>query len=1038
MNSINQLPVLLNRDSINVPIGQGTNSHLTNTLKQGAYFNKYQRKIKKNLEKGKSYKILEGFNGSGNGSGSIFGENTQPTSLDIQSQRVLDDTSITDSEIQQLNNLKEQYNTLLSNYDDLKKQSSTKMNNYISRSSNTNPYSNSNVCLNNGNGACGYVNNAGVFKWYPADNGATYNSTAGKNGCPATGYKNVSANADGTVAGNIIPTTPNLLSGDPMVSGQSCGYEGQNVYVNSVVSNPTSTYVGCYNDKPLSQNIIFIPVMNNTNNVNGFVSSASSVYQNNNSACGPWGAFDQNKNTYWHSNVSSDNDYDSKSGAYLGVNGMSFIDSNSSSQYIKGEYLRIDMPGVNANTGNLQSAILYKYDIQGRQDCCGTPNGRNPNSWYILGYNASSNQWSQIDYQQNQNFDKEVKTYLINNPQAYSSFMILITVCGNSNNTDGSRYCVQISQWNLYSSSDYNFNDSDRAMIWNPSSIGYTDYSTCQQYAMDNGYTYFGMQNLQGNGTAACLVSNDVERSQQYGKAIGNVALWASNTATSETSYPGVNASLTVYGSLTVYNSGGSSSYSTPNTVVKPDNYLGCYNDCGSSGRALSSWLNGTQNDDYTKCFQQAQSAGLKYFGLQFTQPNGLSECWASNDIDHGRMYGKANNCTNNGTNIVGGSCSNAIYSIDPGLSSYYLLLEDNGNMSIHLGTGPNDDQQLVWESGTKGSQQQANSAYAATNGKFGQNWMLSGSTMAIGDWIGSPNGSIYLIMQNDGNLVLYTSSSNSDVCSKMPDGNKAGGSWINAIYKLNDSGYPDLMGKVAYIDQNSKLVEYPSSMLSYKNEYTKLANTNSAYNDINGAIANQTAETCKTYCNETENCAGFVFDNNSGNCWPKNSGMFPNGEKQFLEGADTYIRTPDVIPPTGVSKQISNIDSVKYNNYIKSNVNMSNFKGGFSGANSVIQQQLSQMQDQLNSIASDIANKTTNIQSKTLTASQQIELNRISINTNDRQIKVLKNILANQVDNSDGILRDSDIIALKENYSYLLWSILAIGVVIISMNAMK
>ena len=39
---------------------------------------------------------------------------------------------------------------------------------------------------------------------------------------------------------------------------------------------------------------------------------------------------------------------------------------------------------------------------------------------------------------------------------------------------------------------------------------------------------------------------------------------------------------------------------------------------------------------------------------------------------------------------------------------------------------------------------------------------------------------------------------------------------------------------------------------------------------------------------------------------------------------------------------------------------------------------------------------------------------------------------------NINGIMADSDIVVLKENYTYVFWSILAISVVIIAMNLLR
>jgi hypothetical protein len=41
-------------------------------------------------------------------------------------------------------------------------------------------------------------------------------------------------------------------------------------------------------------------------------------------------------------------------------------------------------------------------------------------------------------------------------------------------------------------------------------------------------------------------------------------------------------------------------------------------------------------------------------------------------------------------------------------------------------------------------------------------------------------------------------------------------------------------------------------------------------------------------------------------------------------------------------------------------------------------------------------------------------------------------------VNDIDGMLSNSDIKVLQENYSYMLWSILAVGIVTITINIMK
>jgi hypothetical protein len=119
-----------------------------------------------------------------------------------------------------------------------------------------NPYKGQNIRLDEAN-AMGYVTNLGDFKWYAPD---IIDNTAGKNGCPAMpeggDWTNNPMNVTGSISGSnkynipgsILGTSPTLVAGTPMISGQSCGNEGSNVYVNQMVTDSSTNYIGCYRD----------------------------------------------------------------------------------------------------------------------------------------------------------------------------------------------------------------------------------------------------------------------------------------------------------------------------------------------------------------------------------------------------------------------------------------------------------------------------------------------------------------------------------------------------------------------------------------------------------------------------------------------------------------------------------------------------------------------------------------------------------------------------------------------------------------------
>jgi len=221
-----------------------------------------------------------------------------------------------------------------------------------------------------------------------------------------------------------------------MTGNESCGNAGKNVYVSSLISNPTSTYQGCYNNQPPTEDVAFVPDMN-SNTTGGFWAGASSFYDNNNTYAG-WNAFDHNKDTFWHTNTDSKYIYNSTTGIYEGINSIPVNTKNSGTIPINGEYLQINMPNV--NTPNATKVAISQYALRGRIGCSGcynsdgTSSGRDPNSWYIIGYDGSG--WNEIDHKENYNFPSigSYQKFSVNDTNKYSAFIIIITVCGNSNN----------------------------------------------------------------------------------------------------------------------------------------------------------------------------------------------------------------------------------------------------------------------------------------------------------------------------------------------------------------------------------------------------------------------------------------------------------------------------------------------------------------------------------------------------------------------------------------------------------------------------
>jgi len=467
----------------------------------------------------------------------------------------------------------------------------------------------------------------------------------------------------------------------------------------------------------------------------------------------------------------------------------------------------------------------------------------------------------------------------------------------------------------------------------------------------------------------------------------------------------------------------------------------------------------------YQNCKQAATTNGYRYFGLQNVNTSSkLGYCAVSNSepaiIRNGtsrvvskviplwssKTGGNPGNTailTNTGSLQVLNSSGTAVFSSPRSTKSgisCFLALEANGNMTVYEGTNPNDIKGQIWTTLTAGKQQETNSEVVASKSKYGQNFMTVGSTLAPGDFIGSNDGKLALVMQTDGNLVLNTYETDVN-CPKIGD-IFGGGKGANAVYDIGMNAITKNMGAVGFIDGNSTLYTYPNNNQKYSDNYTKFQNISSFGNDIPGAFTGSTLESCKKSCDNNPNCGGFVITSDGKTCWPKDKGMYPfGGEGRLFTGRDTYIKGKQPItPPIGVSSNTISMNSVDYENYIKTQT-LDN-KYGLANANSVQKQQLIQLRSKLNMLSKQITDLTNKFQSGSVNAEQQSHKNISGVdqyyedfnNTNNK----IRGIAGENSVGIENILKDSDIVVLQKNYDYLFWSILAVGTVLVSMNVLK
>lgn len=556
-------------------------------------------------------------------------------------------------------------------------------------------------------------------------------------------------------------------------------------------------------------------------------------------------------------------------------------------------------------------------------------------------------------------------------------------------------------------------------------------YEECQNNAINKGYSIFGLTSGT-DGVKTCYMTNDITNATSLGSSIKitNVTpLWMSNTTN------GISAVLSLQATLSVLNSDGASIFSTPNAQKQPTNYVGCYAD--DSNRAMNSYDNASHSYDYDTCKQAAVSGNYSLFALQDSTTGTNAACMLSNDLSESTKYGTATNCTtlDNGS-VSGGAWSNAIYYTNQPTIEYILIVQDNGNMEIYRGSTPEQKQDLVWQSNT--TSKSPNPLYAASTGKYGRNWIKVGEPLGIGDFVGSLTGSTYLIMQQDGNLVLYTSEVETN-CTKMNDGKMWAGDGGVALYQLQNVGDKNLLGKIGFVDSDMALKEYPDTMLQTSNDYMILPNmTIFSQDSIITSQQVNNMDDCKLACNNQADCAGFSFNSAENYCALHNNNQSIKDNIMDAYGSSIGIRKqqPD---SKYCSKDMTNIDSIAWTNYKKGSAMTSTTKCAEPIINSQTQEKLEGLNKEMEKIGSQIANELTNSKNNYQDVKNQIHVNSQNFTNNLLEYNKIQNIKEGMKNynhqDMEGLIEDSNIRVLQENYNFIFWSILAIGVTAIAIN---
>lgn len=523
------------------------------------------------------------------------------------------------------------------------------------------------------------------------------------------------------------------------------------------------------------------------------------------------------------------------------------------------------------------------------------------------------------------------------------------------------------------------------------------NYESCQEAALNSGSSYFGLQGLDTTtNLSSCYITNDVSSAKKYGEA---------------TTMCSSDSDGNIYGNTLV-----NAIYENPSGNTT---YVGTYGDAPS--RAMTLVNGGSRTFTYNSCREQAVKTGSKYFGLQyFNSGNQMAQCTLSNDFTEASKYGKKYNfSTGKDGKKYGGGWSNAIYQIESDLANYQGCYNDSATSPAMTSVG--DGSATYSFSTCKDEATSSGSKYFALQG--------------------TAAGSSKCFVSND--LSSAKKYGEAKPCSKSLDDKSYGNYGINAIYQMNQLGDASLVGKMGYVDFNSSLKEFPTSMVGLESTYDRYDNYGTTVTSIS-TLQNATYDSAASKCSSSSSYYGFTLDNSTNVAEFYGSAVMNPSNRILKPNTTLYIRNKTITNlNSACNKQVTNIDSTQWKNYVKNSgymtpsttCDLSNAITSASKKSDTIQNKIIITAKKIIKILNDLNKKTNSINSKTGLNTNTIQANIQKYNDVIVEMGEFTDVRENNISN---IVRESDIKVLQENYGYMFWSILAIATVIVTMNIMR
>lgn len=552
-------------------------------------------------------------------------------------------------------------------------------------------------------------------------------------------------------------------------------------------------------------------------------------------------------------------------------------------------------------------------------------------------------------------------------------------------------------------------------------------YEQCKKSAIYQGKQFFGLQGYNSEtGKGFCALSDTFTIPEQQSTSTVEQSLWSAGTKTGDF------ATMKYDGRLAISNSNRQEiPFNLSQVISFPSNYLGCYNVV--DGIKTTSFSTLPRFFNTVPSYQKGHVCSAINNHNYYMLGSSTTQCLTSSNLQLIKSKGISTSCRKTGNFMVGNLGSYAVYVRKDATgnllneSRHFYLVVHNERVDIHMGANEADNQGIITTIYSTSAVLRKDASRVASLGLNGRNILYAGETIPNNKWIGSPDGTLWLEMKN-GDLSIKTTAqvSNCTRTGNISRGNS--GTVANAIYKLNQTvkSFRNQLSNLAYIDADSNLHTYNQAETQLVvGDYKELVGVKIEGREQTGITD------CKAECDMSNDCVGYSRSVNNNACTILKQDDITKNPMNADENYYSYIRLKR---PTkgiyGISKKVTQIDSAVYTGY-NTGTTFTPDTVGFSTDDAD--------RGVLNAKTQSLLDKTRNYEDNILDVQKQYNINNDSYKKYSEENKsndVMNAAIEN--DNYMKIVDDSDMVVLQKNTTYLIWSILAVGTVLVSMSVIR